>query len=118
LIGRWYGHGYQKAYQEDHEYTVDLAVDGRFAIHFRAYKGCRITHDKREAGTWSRLDANTLRVTITSVDGVDDDPWVTDYRILELTRERHRYVSERTGSEYTDWRVDANFTLPECGLTS
>ena len=117
-VGYWYGQGYQPVLHEDDEFIVHRAPDGTFEIHFRTYKGCAVKEEQREGGTWAALDANTVRVRTTSINGLPAGPFVDDYRTEELTAESYRYVWVQTGMEYTSRRVDANFTFPECGLTS
>src|SRR4051812_11722797 len=68
IVGYWYGRGYQPTLGRDNEFIDHHAPDGKFEVHFRAYEGCKVVEDQSEAGTWAMLDADTVRVTTTSVD--------------------------------------------------
>jgi hypothetical protein len=118
IVGYWYGRGYQPTLGRDNEFIDHHAPDGKFEVHFRAYEGCKVVEDQSEAGTWAMLDADTVRVTTTSVDGIPAGPYIDDYRTEELTAQFYRYVWIQKGVTYTSQRVDANFKFPDCGLTS
>ena len=116
--GVWYGWGYQPAWGEGSDFIIHRWSDGRSEIWLRHYSGCVVTMEQRETSTWSMADASTVHVKTLTVNGEAGDWTEDDYRILELTADRYRYLHLQTGVEYNARRVDENFTFPECGPMS
>jgi hypothetical protein len=112
LTGRWFGQG--EPHDKSEMWLAEASPDGGFAVQFRA---CRkgAASDLFEKGSWW-FEGETEYVRITQSGG-QTVLRETPYRILSHDGKRQTY-SMPDGFVFRSSRVDADFKMPSCELTS
>jgi hypothetical protein len=118
LAGRWFGQG--EPYDKSEMWLAALSADGDIAVQFRTCRKGKPT-DKFEKGTW-RFESGIEYVRITWLDGQQVVLDETPYRILAHDAKEQTYSmplgSMSGGFVFKSSRVDADFQMPACDLTS
>jgi hypothetical protein len=113
LVGNWYGEE-----QPDDPNVMWMAhfwPDGRFQAQFRVCKG-KQQFDETDEGSWTYTN-KIAEVTSNFVNGVHTHQ-VERYDTLSYDGHKHVYRHERTKFVFHAVRVDADFELPGCNLSS
>lgn len=113
LVGNWYGE--EQPSDPNVFWLAHFFSDGRFEAKFRTCHQ-RQALDEIDEGRWTYKNA-VAEVTSRFVNGraIDD---VQRYHTLSYDGRKHVYRHEATGFVFTAVRVNADFELPSCNLSS
>lgn len=113
VVGNWFGMDQPRI--KSVMWIASWRADGSFSVHFRHCKKGK-DQDLRSAGSWS-FHGKILTNRTTAVDG---EPFaVTDvYEVLSHEKERLSYREIPSGFVYYAARVNPDFQMPSCELTS
>jgi len=113
VVGNWFGMDQPRI--KSLMWITNWRADGSFSFHFRHCKKGK-NQDLRSTGSWT-FHEKTLTVRTMAVDG---KPFaVTDvYEMLSHDKKRLTYREMPAGFVYHASRVDPDFQMPSCEMTS
>jgi hypothetical protein len=113
IVGNWYGE--EQPHDPNVFWLAHFWPDGRFKALFRTCHG-KTTEDEDDSGSWTLRDG-VLEVTSVLVNGhAIHQP--ERYRTISFDGRKHVYRHERTGFVFSAVRVDSDFQLASCNLSS
>jgi len=113
LVGTWFGYGQPDS--KDSMYLDHFLANGQLHSQFRdCIKGQAL--NSTEDGNWS-VKGDILTVRITHHDGVPA-PRTDTYRLTSVTADRFKDVYIPLNFPFDEMRVEDDFKMPGCQLTS
>jgi len=113
LVGTWFGYGQPDS--KDSMYLDHFLANGQLHSQFRdCIKGKAF--NSTEEGTWS-VKGDTLTIKIERHDGTPA-PRTDTYRLTSVTAQRFKDVYIPLNFPFDEMRVEDEFKMPSCQLTS
>jgi hypothetical protein len=113
LVGTWFGYGQPDS--KDSMYLDHFLANGELHSQFRdCIKGKPF--DSTEDGTWS-VKGDILTIKIERHDGTPA-PRTDTYRLTSVTAQRFKDVYIPLNFPFDEMRVEDDFKMPSCQLTS
>jgi len=113
MVGTWFGHGQPE--DKASMYIDRMRPDGTWRGEYRQCRKGK-SSDQVQVGRWA-LAGDILTLGIETVDGLFA-PRTDTYKMLAHDARSQKYFSLTYKFVYTPQRVDDNFQMPSCELTS
>jgi hypothetical protein len=113
MVGTWFGHG--QPGDKASMYIDHMRADGTWRGEYRQCRKGK-SADQVQLGRWA-LANDILTLGIETVDGIFA-PRTDTYKMLAHDPRSQKYVSLAYKFVYTPQRVEDNFQMPSCELTS
>jgi hypothetical protein len=114
MVGTWFGHGQPE--DKASMYIDRMRPDGTWRGEYRQCRKGKSSSDQVQLGRWA-LAGDILTLGIETVDGLFA-PRDDTYKMLAHDAHSQKYLSLTYKFVYTPQRVDDNFQMPSCELTS
>lgn len=112
MAGTWFGQDTIQKPGMMTQWILTLAPDGSYKTRFQSYQDCKLMTRSFDEGNMS-FEGKVQVAAQTYYNG-SASTMVHRYEMIEFSGDKNRYRSLRTGNEYEQRRVVADFQFPGC----